>query len=400
MADIIFPKKTISDIEISGKTVLLRTDYNVPMRGTHILDNFRIRASLQTVNYLINCGAKIIIISHLGRPVNAKDFRFSLEPVAIELSKLLNRKVRFVTTCVGDQVKTAVKKMSRGDVIMLENLRFNEGEEANDEKFAKELVKYTGCDIFVNDAFGAAHRAHASTAAITDFVPSVAGFLLQKEYLAIMNVIKNPNRPLIAVIGGAKIADKTPLIKKFIDIADEIIVGGAIANNFLMAEGHPIGASLWEMDMDETVKEIIKTAKSKLILPIDVAVSKNGNPAGARQVVARGKVAPNNVIFDIGTKSTNRAIEVLKNSGTVIWNGAMGLAERPHFAVASEKIAKTLADNPQIYSFIGGGDTAEFVRKWDRLDGGSFSYISTGGGASLELMSGKKLPGIENLLDR
>ena len=223
---------------------------------------------------------------------------------------------------------------------------------------------------------------------------------LEKEYLAIENVIKNPNRPLVAIIGGAKIADKTPLIKKFIDIADEIIIGGAIANNFLFAEGFPIGASLWEPEMDDTVKDIIVLSKKKLVLPVDVAVSKSGNVAGARQVLARGKVLPNNVIFDVGTKSIGRISEIIKNAGTVVWNGTLGLAEKPHFAVGSESVAKILAENPQIYSFIGGGDTSDFVRKWDKLDGGSFSYISTGGGASLELMAGKKLPGIENLLDR
>ena len=408
MNDIIFPKKIVTDVEIRGKTVLLRTDYNVPMRGPRIADDFRIRSSLPTIDYLIKNGAKIVIISHLGRPDSSKDFRFSLEPVANRLSELLNKKVSFINECASDKVRLFVKKMANGDVVLLENLRFNIGEETNDHKFARDLVKFTNADLFVNDAFGAAHRAHASTAAITDFVPSVAGLLLKKEYLNVKNAIENPNRPLVAIIGGAKIADKTPLIAKFVDIADEIIIGGAIANNFLMAEGYPIGASLWDAETDEIVRDIIAAAKQKFgadyakkfLLPIDLAISKNGNPTGARVVVTRNKVAANNVIYDLGTKSITKVIESIRNAGTVIWNGTLGLAEKPHYSVASEKVAETLASNPQIFSVIGGGDTTDFVRGWDKLDGGSFSYVSTGGGASLELMTGQKLPGIENLIDR
>jgi phosphoglycerate kinase len=269
-------------------------------------------------------------------------------------------------------------------------------------------VKSPGAQLFVQDAFGVVHRRHASTDAITDFAPSLAGLLLEIEWTTLHNTIDNPNRPLVAVIGGAKMADKTPLIDKLIDTADTIIVGGATANNFLVQQGFPVAASLWEPELDMVVNKIIvhakqrygKDLKKKFILPVDVAVSRNGNPNGARYNVTRSSIKPNNAILDIGTKSINRVTEVVGRAGTVIWNGSLGMADRPNFAHGSSRLALTLAQNPQIFSLICGGDTVDFVRGWDSLRGGSFSFLSTGGGASLALLAGAKLPGIESLLDK
>jgi 3-phosphoglycerate kinase len=346
------------------------------------------------------------VISHLGRPDGKIDPKFSLEPVAQKLGELWSGSVKFVSDCVGDKVKVATKSLAVSEILLLENLRFHPDEEANDPEFARQLVKNSGARYFVQDGFGVVHRAHASTAAITEFVPSVAGLLLEREYLSIENVINNPNRPLVVVLGGAKIADKLPLLDKFIDIADTIVVGGAIANNFLAAEGFPVGASQWDPDMDvETTKILAKARrvygagfKQKFILPVDVAISKNGNPDGARYNVVRGKVAPNNQIFDIGTKSINRMTEIIERAGTVVWNGTLGVAEKPNFAHGSSRLALALSGNPQIYSLVGGGDTVDFVRDWDVLRGASFSHLSTGGGASLDLMTDQPLPGLDSLL--
>jgi phosphoglycerate kinase len=241
---------------------------------------------------------------------------------------------------------------------------------------------------------------------VTDFVPSVAGPLVVEEWLNIQSTVKNPNRPLVAVLGGAKIADKLPLIEKIVDISDIVVLGGAVANNFLMGEGFSVGASMWDPEVDSQTNKIIAQAKKKFgsawkqkfIIPADVAISKNGNPDGARHVVAHGAVAANNAIFDIGTKSINKATEAIEKAGTVLWNGTMGWAEKPNYAHASSRIALTLANNPQIFSLICGGDTVDFVRNWDTLKGGSFSYLSTGGGAALNQIAGKKLPGIDSLL--
>ncbi|MDR1197134.1 MAG: phosphoglycerate kinase [Candidatus Nomurabacteria bacterium] len=401
-----FPKKILAEVDVERKVVLLRTDYNVPIKAGKVTGDHRIYASLPTLRKLIERKAKVVVISHLGRPHGAIDPALSLKPVAKVLADYLGQPVSFVSDCVGDKVRLAVKKMSVGEVLLLENLRFHAGEEADDADFARQLVKSSGARVFVQDAYGTVHRKHASTAAITDFLPSVAGPLVVEEWLKIQNVVQNPNRPLVSVLGGAKIADKLPLLEKLIKLSDKVILGGAVANNFLMAEGFSVGASLWDTEVDELVNKIIVQVrakfgsvwKQKFILPVDVAISKNGNPDGARHVVTRGDVKPNNAIFDIGTKSINRATEAVKSAGTVIWNGTLGLSDKLNYAYGSSRLALTLADNPQIYSLICGGDTVDMVRKWDVLNGGSFSYLSTGGGAALTQIAGQKLPGIESLL--
>ncbi|MDR3125993.1 MAG: phosphoglycerate kinase [Candidatus Nomurabacteria bacterium] len=400
-----FPRKTWQDVDLVGKTVLVRVDYNVPLRDGKIEDDFRIVATLPMLRKLVEKKCRVVLISHLGRP-EGFDESLSLRPVAERLSELLGRVVGFVPDCVGDKVKTAVKKMSVGEILLLENLRFYSEEETNDMDFAKQLAKSALAKIFIQNGYGVVHRAHASTDAITNFTPSVAGPLVVEEWLNIQKAIENPNRPLVAVLGGAKIADKLPLIERIVEISDKVVLGGAVANNFLMSLGFSVGASLWNPEIDQQTDKIISLAKKKFganwkqffIVPVDVAVSKNGNPDGARHVVARAAVGANNAIFDVGTKSINRATEAITAAGTVIWNGTFGVADKPNFAHASSRIALTLANNPQIYSLVCGGDTVDFVRGWDNLKGGSFSYLSTGGGAALNQIAGKKLYGIDSLL--
>ncbi len=407
---IAFDKKTIRDLPLNdrdGDVVLVRVDYNVPLNEKgEISDDLRISASLATLRYLLNRNCRVIIISHLGRPHGRTDAKFSLEPVAARLGESLGQSVQFVPDCVGDKVKVAAKKLGKGQVVLLENLRFHPGEEKNDLNFAKKLATDSHAKYFVQDGFGVAHRAHASTAAITEFLPSVAGLLLEKEYLAIKNATDNPNRPLVAVLGGAKISDKIDLIERFISIADSVIIGGAMANNFLEYLKLPIGRSLYEPGLDATVAKILKKAKDKygvdarenFQIPVDVAVAEHGEPTDPRVEMSPKHVGETAKILDIGSKSINRAVKLIENAGTVIWNGTVGMAEQPNFAHGSARIALALAQNPQITSVIGGGDTADFVRNWDSLGGGSFSHVSTGGGASLELMAGETLPGIAALL--
>ena len=401
-----FPRKTWRDISLHGKTVLLRVDYNIPISDSEEARNWRIKRSLPTVKMLIKNGAKVVIISHLGRPKGDIDPKLSLDGIAKDLTKMLEVEVGFVSDCIGDKVKIACKRMTNGDVLLLENLRFHKGEEENDPQFAAQLVKSSGAQVFIQDGYGVIHRAHASTDEITNFIPAVAGPLLVDEWVNIKTAVDNPNRPLVAVVGGAKIVDKTPLILRLIDKADYVIIGGAIANNFLVHEKFSVGASLWSPEADLAVNKILAQAKNKfaqntkqhLILPIDLAVSVNGNKNGARKVVSRGGVKANNIIYDLGSKTINHISQIVEQAGTVIWNGTLGLTDKPNFAYASSRLALTLANNPQIYSLICGGDTVDFVRNWDSLDGGSFSYLSTGGGAALSQIAGEKLPGIEALL--
>lgn len=402
-----FPRRTLRDIDLTGQQVLLRADYNVPLDPDgNVADDFRLTASLPTLRSLLNKRCKIVIISHLGRPDGKIDAKYSLEPVAKVLSNLLQKPVKFVNDCVGDKVKVAAKKMSAGDVILLENLRFHAEEEANDRDFARDLARDSHVRYFVQDGFGVVHRAHASTSAITEFLPSVAGLLLEREYLAIKRATDDPVRPLTTVIGGAKISDKIELVNRFVDVSDHVVIGGAMANNFLEFLKYPIGDSLYEPGLDRTVQSIIHRAKDKygsafngsFVIPTDVAVSENGDLNAPRLNVGLNQVTKHMKILDIGDLSIEKAVKVITGSGTVIWNGTLGMAEATEFAHGSARVAMALASNPQITSVIGGGDTADFVRHWDALDGGSFTHVSTGGGASLELMAGETLPGIDALM--
>jgi len=402
-----FYKLTIRDVPIDNKTVLVRVDYNVPLtKYGEISDDLRIRASLPTIKYLLERGCKVVIMSHLGRP-EGHDSSLSLEPIAQRLAHLLKRDVRFVDECIGDKVFQAVKRAPKNSIVVLENVRFYPEEEANDPEFAKKLVKATMARYFVQDCFGVAHRAHASIQAITMFIPSVAGLLLEREYTTITSAMLFPKRPLIAVIGGAKIKDKIPLIERFIDMADQIIIGGALANTFLAKSGISVGQSKVEIDEYDVIDRIFASVKDKkgdvadnfILLPTDLAVGKSLDIDARRQNVTLDDVQPDDYVLDMGEKTIERIVEIVKGAGTVIWNGTLGYAELPEFAEGSARLASALSDNKEITSIIGGGDTADFVLRWGDKNDGNFTHVSTGGGASLELMSGIKLPGIESLLD-
>jgi len=402
-----FFKRTIRDVPIDNKTVLIRADYNVPQsKNGSISDDLRIRASLPTIEFLLEHHTKVVIMSHLGRP-EGREAKYSLKPVAKRLSELLDHKVIFVDDCIGDKVVQAVKKAPNGSVILLENLRYYPEEEANDTAFAEKIAKSTGARYFVQDGFGVVHRAHASTEAITHFIPSVAGLLLEREYVTITGAMENPQRPLIAVMGGAKISDKITVIERFVGIADKIIIGGAMSNTFLKYKGHHMGSSMVEDGQEKVLDSIYLAAHKKLdtsiddfiILPDDVAVANEISETAVRKNVKLGNLDSVDKALDIGDASIDRMVEEIAKAKTVIWNGTLGYAELPEFAHGSARLALSLATQAQTTSIIGGGDTADFVLKWDGKGGESFTHVSTGGGASLELMAGKKLPGIESLLD-
>jgi 3-phosphoglycerate kinase len=403
-----FFKQTINTVPLEGKTVLVRADYNVPLKddGT-IADDFRIRASLPTLRKLLKDGCKVVIISHLGRP-EGKDKKLSLLPVAQRLAQWIGEPVRFVDEAVGDKVKMAVKRAPKRSITVLENLRFYPGEEANDSAFAKQLATDSGARYFVQDGFGVVHRAHASTSAITQELPSVAGLLLEREYTTITHAMKAPKRPLLAVLGGAKVSDKIEIIEAFVQVADTIAISGAMANTFLAHRGIALGKSKVEKGEGETIDAIYAAARKKLgrnnvddfiVLPRDLAVGDALTAEEPRREVALGAVSPNDMALDIGDESIEDVVALATKARTVIWNGTLGMAEYPNFAHGSARLALALATHPDVTSIIGGGDTSDFVLNWDARGGESFTHVSTGGGAGLELMAGKKLPGVESLLD-
>jgi phosphoglycerate kinase len=326
------------------------------------------------------------------------------------LSELLGKPVGFIPASIGERVVAATKRLAKGQVLLLENLRFHPEEEANDPTFAKALAKDSGATWFVQDGFGVVHRAHASTDRITEFLPSVAGLLLESEVSTITSAMENPKRPLVAVLGGAKISDKIALVERFVDLADQIIIGGAMANTFLAYKGVAVGKSLCETDQQTVLANIYKRAEEKLqgarpadefiALPQDVVVADSLEATAKTAVVAADAVPEQDFILDIGSEASIRASELLAGAGTVIWNGTLGMAEREAYARGSAKIAETLAAQPETNTIVGGGDTADFVRKWSTEHHKEFGYISTGGGAGLELMAGERLPGVEALLDK
>jgi 3-phosphoglycerate kinase len=404
-----FHKKTVRDVPLDGQTVLLRADYNVPLSSKgQIADDYRIRQSIPTLTYLLKerrCA--VVVCSHLGRPDGVPNPQFSLKPVAHVLEKLLGVPVAFIDASIGDKVTVATKRLRPGQIVLLENLRFHAEEEANKDSFAKKLAHDTHARYFVQDGFGVVHRAHASTDAITHYLPSVGGLLIEREYQHILKAMRHPDRPLTAVLGGAKIADKIEVIDEFIKIADKIVIGGAMANTFLHYHGIKTGKSLIEPDEKTIIEKIYVDAAKKvglekvaqfIILPHDVAVAQHIDAHEPRKEINVHKVHAKEIILDIGTKSIGDIEKAIGNSGTVIWNGTLGYAELLNFSYASARLARHLAIHPQITSIIGGGDTADFILDWDKRKGRSFTHISTGGGASLELMSGKKLPGVEALL--
>lgn len=402
----LFTKQTVRDVPLDHKTVLVRADYNVPLtKAGAISDDLRIRASIDTIQYLLKRGCKVVIVSHLGRP-EGRDESLSLEPIAQRLATLLRHDVRFVDQTTGDKVYQAIKRAPKTSVTLLENIRFDAREEANDEAYAREIVAAVRPSYFVQDGFGVVHRAHTTTEAIAMLVPSVAGLLIEKEYTAILGAMETPKRPLVAVIGGAKVSDKIGIITKFIDKADMIYIGGAMANTFLAYKGIRMGASMLESDKTAVLDDIYAKAAAKtkspddfIVLPHDVAVAKEISPSARREVVALGDITKDDIALDIGNRSIDELVRIIKTAGTVVWNGTLGYAELPRFAHGSARLALALASQQDTVSIIGGGDTADFVLKWDGSGGKNFTHISTGGGASISLMSGEVLPGVAALLD-
>lgn len=402
-----FYKRTIKDVPIAGKTVLVRVDYNVPLTDDgKVADDFRIRASLPTIKYLLKDGCKLVLVAHLGRPEGVEQ-KYTLEPAAQRLAELLGEPVRFVDKTIGEKVHMAIKRAPRRSVTVLENLRFHAEEEANDEAFAAQLAKDSGAQYFVQDGFGVVHRDHASTAVITLKLPSVAGLLLEKEYTTIVGAMKHPKRPLVAVMGGAKVSDKIAVIDEFVKVADRILIGGAMANTFLSYKGVKVGASKVETDQDDTLKKIYADAEKKvgkenvdefLVLPMDVAVGKLPDGVDHRKNVMLADIGADDMCLDIGDATAKKFADIVAHAKTVVWNGTLGYAEAPAFADGSNLLAEAMTTHNQ-ESIVGGGDTADFVLHWDKERGDSFDHVSTGGGASLELMAGEKLPGIEHLLD-
>jgi len=387
-----FTKKTVHDIDVKNKTIVLRAMLNVPIKDGKVGDKMRLKAALPTISYLISQGAKIILISHHSHEGQ------SLEPVAGALSELVGRPVAFASDCIGEVALAAVKALPSGGLLMLENLRFHPEEEANDEEFARTLASYG--DIYVNDDFTTCHRSHASLVGIPKFIPAVAGLEVEEEVNTITSSIDNPKRPLVAIAGGAKISTKVPIISFLLDKVDVLFVGGAMANTFLLAKGLEVGNSLVELDQVETAKQIIKSAEEKgktLLLPIDVVVTTDVKEALNVRVMLVGDVGIDDIIADLGPMSVLQLNEVIKPEGSVIWNGPIGIAEQKEFANGTEMVAEEIISSGA-FSIVGGGDTADYVDGAGLAD--KFGFVSTGGGASLELMSGNILPGIAALLDK
>ena len=390
-----FNKKSVKDIDVKGKKVLVRVDFNVPIKDGKITDDTRIRAALPTINYLIDQGAALILCSHLGRPKDEPDPAYSMKPVAEYLGGLLGKKVAFAEDCIGPKAEAAAAALKPGDVLVLENTRFHKGESKNDPEMARQLASLA--DVFVNDAFGSAHRAHASTEGVTKFLPSVAGFLLEKEIKYLDQAIEDPKRPFVAILGGAKVSDKIGVIKNLLTKADTVLIGGGMANTFFKAQGYPVGDSLVEDEALDTARELVKEGGSKLRLPVDVVIADKFDNDAQTKVIPAGPVPDGWRILDVGPETVENFSKVISDAGTVVWNGPMGVFEMSNFAKATFAIAKAVADSHAI-SIIGGGDSAAAIAQSGLAD--KISHISTGGGASLEMLEGIQLPGLAALMDK
>ena len=392
-------KKTIRDIDVSGKKVLVRCDFNVPLdESRKITDNRRIVSALPTINYLIEKGAKVILCSHLGRPKGEFKKEFSLDVVADELSKLLGKEVKLAEDVVGESAKTLTNNMNEGDVVLLENVRFHKEEEKNEPEFSKELASLA--EIYVNDAFGTAHRAHSSTEGVSHYLPAVSGFLIEKEINFLGDTLENPKRPFIAILGGAKVSDKIGVIDNLLDKVDKLIIGGGMAFTFLKAQGHKIGKSICEEDKLDLAREILKKAEEKnveILLPIDSHVAKDFSNEAEDMIVHSKEIPDDFEGLDIGPDTIKLFEEAIQGAKTIIWNGPLGVCEFSKYEIGTREVAKALAKTDAI-SVIGGGDSAAAIEKLGLAD--KITHISTGGGASLEFLEGKKLPGIECLLDK
>jgi len=391
-------KAGIEQVQVQGKRVFVRVDFNVPMDDNqNITDDTRIRAALPTIEYLVSNRAKVILSSHLGRPKGKVNPKYSLKPVAQRLSELLQKDVQMAPDCIGPEVENLVNKLQDGEVLLLENVRFYAEEEKNDPEFAKKLASMA--EVYVNDAFGTAHRAHASTEGIAQYIPAYAGFLMKKEIDVMGKALENPARPFIAIIGGAKVSDKIGVLENLLNKVDTLIIGGGMANTFLKAQGYEVGKSLIEEDKVQLAKEMMKLAKNKgvkLLLPTDVVVAKEFSATAPARVVEATAIQSDDLALDIGPQSAETFAEEIASAQTVIWNGPMGVFEMEPFAKGTEKIAQAMA-NCKGVTIVGGGDSVAAVEKMGVAP--KLTHISTGGGASLEFLEGKVLPGVAALKD-
>ena len=391
-------KKSVEDIDVSGKKVLVRCDFNVKMENGVITSDKRIVASLPTIKYLLDHNAKVILCSHLGRPKGEFKPEFSLAPVAVRLGELLGIEVKMAKDVVGDSAKELAASLKEGEVMLLENVRFHAEETKNDPEFSKALASLA--DIYVNDAFGSAHRAHSSTTGVADYLPAVCGFLIRKELDYIGGALENPKRPLVAILGGAKVSDKIGVITNLMDKVDALIVGGGMAYTFFAAMGHSVGTSICEEDKLDLARSMMELAKEKgvnFLIPLDNVVGKEYDPNTEYMTVDSDDIPDGWMGLDIGPKTQKVFADAIKGAGTVIWNGPMGVSEWEHFAAGTVAVATAIAESGAI-SIVGGGDSAAAVAKLGFAD--KMSHISTGGGASLEFLEGKDLPGVVALNDK
>ncbi len=394
-----FSKKTVKDADVAGKRVLVRVDFNVPLADGAVTDDTRVRAALPTLRYLMDHNAKVIIVSHLGRPKGEPDPQFSLRPVRCTLQRLIGRNVTFVPETVGSDATEAVERMVDGEVLMLENVRFNPGEKANDPAFSRQLAAYA--DVYVNDAFGAAHRAHASTAGVAEFLPAYAGLLLSREVETLTAMLADPEHPFVAILGGSKVSDKFGVIDKLLDCVDTLIVGGGMAFTFLRAKGLEIGTSIVEQDWVEPAKAMLIKAAEKnvdIMLPVDFVVADAFAEDAETRIVGREEIPADMMGLDIGPTSGELFKGAIADAKTIFWNGPMGVFEMKPYETGTREVAGAVARNNRAVSVIGGGDSVAALKKFGLEE--RVTFVSTGGGASMKLLEGAPLPGVEALLDK
>jgi len=390
-----FNKRMVTDLDVKGKKVLVRVDFNVPISEGKISDDTRIQAALPTIKYLLDNNAAVILCSHLGRPKGEVKPEFSLKPVAEYLGTLVDAPVGFAEDCIGEKAESAAAKLQPGQVLVLENTRFHAGEKKNDPEMAKSLASLA--ELFINDAFGTAHRAHASNTGVADYLPAAAGFLLEKEIKYLGNTIADPKRPFVAILGGAKVSDKIGVIENLLEKADQILIGGGMANTFFKAQGYELADSLVEDEVMDTAKTLLDKASGKLVLPVDVVIADAFSAEAADKVMDVGDVPAGWRILDIGPRTVKLFDDIIAKAGTVVWNGPMGVFELDKFAKGTFEVAKSLADSGAV-GIVGGGDSASAIKKSGLED--KITHISTGGGASLEMLEGKVLPGLAALNDK
>ena len=390
-----FKKKTVRDIDFNGKRVLVRVDFNVPIKEGKVTDDTRIQAALPTLQYLLEHGAALVLCSHLGRPKGGPEPKYSLRPVAAHLSELLGKPVAFAEDCIGPVAEQAAQALQPGEVLLLENTRFHPEEEKNNPQMARQLAALA--DVYVNDAFGSAHRAHASTEGVARHLPAVAGFLMEKEIQYLGQAIANPQRPFIAILGGAKISDKIGVIRNLLEKADQVLIGGGMANTFFKAQGYPVGDSLVEDAALDIARQLVQEGSKRLRLPVDVVIADRYDNEAERKVMAMGPVPDGWRILDIGPQSVAAFAKALSGAGTVVWNGPMGVFEFPNYAGGTFGVAKAVAKSGAT-SIVGGGDSVAAINQSGLS--AKITHISTGGGASLEMLEGLTLPGVAALQDQ